>query len=145
MIRTFPLSMACLLGALAAPPPLAAQTTLGAEAQAQAPQSIVLYFDMGSAVIRPSDVALLDQAARLYRDGNPIVMVLTGATDSVGLPEANLRISQLRTASVLRGLVARGLPAERFQLHAKAESEPAVPTAPGVAEPRNRRVEIRWR
>lgn len=135
----------CLLGALAMPHLTAAQTTLGAEAQAQAPQSLVLYFDTGSAAIRPSDVAVLDQAARLYRDGNPIVMVLTGATDSVGSPEVNLRISQLRTASVLHGLVARGLPAERFQLLAKGESEPAVPTAAGVAEPQNRRVEIRWR
>lgn len=145
MTLRFALGVAGLIGLLAMPGPSAAQTTLGQEAQSQAPQSLVLYFGSGSAAIRASDAALLDQAARLYRDGHPIVMVLTGATDAVGSPEANLRISQQRTASVLRGLVARGIPAERFQLLAKGESEPAVPSAPGVAEERNRRVEIRWR
>lgn len=145
MIRSLAFGVACVLGGLATSDPVAAQTTLGAEAQDQAPQSLVLYFDTGSATVRPSDIPVLDQAARLYRDGNPIIMVLTGGADAVGPPELNLRISQQRTASVLRGLVARGLPAERFQLLAKGESEPAVPAAADVAEQQNRRAEIRWR
>lgn len=136
---------AALLGVLAAPLPLLAQTPPAPAAKAEAPQSLVLLFGTGSAAIRPADVALLDQAARLYRDGHPIVMVLIGSTDAVGPPETNLRVSQQRTASVLRGLVSRGIPAERFQLVAKGESELAVPTAPGQAEEQNRRVEIRWR
>ncbi len=134
-----------LLALLASAVPVMGQTNLGQEAQAEAPKSLVLYFGPGSASVRSNDTAVLDQAARLYRDGHPIIMVLTGSTDAVGSPEANLRISQARTAAVLRGLVSRGIPAERFQLLAKGESEPAVPTPPGVAEAQNRRVEIRWR
>ena len=134
-----------LLALLASAAPAAAQTKLGQEAQIEAPKSLVLYFGPGSTAVRPNDVTLLDQAARLYRDGRPIIMVLTGGTDAVGPPEANLRISQARTAAVLRGLVARGIPAERFQLLAKGESEPTIPASPGVAEAQNRRVEIRWR
>ncbi len=145
MIHRLSSPTAGLLALLATASPLAAQTTLGQEAQAEAPKSLVLYFGLGSTAVRPSDVALLDQAARLYRDGHPIIMVLTGGTDAVGSPEVNLRISQARTASVLHGLVSRGIPAERFQLLAKGESEPAVPAPPGVAEAQNRRVEIRWR
>ena len=142
----YPSSLAAgLLALLVAAAPVAAQTSLGQEAQVEAPKSLVLYFGPGSTAIRPTDVALLDQAARLYRDGHPIIMVLTGGTDAVGSPEVNLRISQERTATVLRGLVSRGIPAERFQLLAKGESEPAVPTQPGIAEAQNRRVEIRWR
>ena len=56
-------------------------------------------------------------------------MILTGGTDTVVSPECNLRVAQNRTAAVLRGLVARGIPAERFQLLAKGETDLAVPTA----------------
>jgi outer membrane protein OmpA-like peptidoglycan-associated protein len=45
---------------------------------------------------------------------------------------------------VLRGLVSRGIPTERFQILAKGETD-SVAAVPGVAEPRNRRVEITWR
>ena len=72
-------------------------------------------------------------------------MTITGATDSVGTAEQNLVLSQQRANSVLRGLLARGLPAERCQILAKGETNPTVPTARGVAEAQNRRVEISWR
>ena len=145
MIHRLSAPAAGLLALLASAAPVAGQTNLGQEAQAEAPKSLVLYFDPGSTAIRHGDSALLDQAARLYRDGHPIIMVLTGGTDAVGSPEANLRISQARTATVLRGLVSRGIPAERFQLLAKGESEPTIPSPPGVTQAQNRRVEIRWR
>jgi outer membrane protein OmpA-like peptidoglycan-associated protein len=114
-------------------------------APSAAPSSLLLYFDLGSAEVRPTDVAVLDQASRLYRDGKPLVMVITGSTDAVGTAEGNLRLSQRRAEAVLRGLVARGIPPERFQILAKGQTEPAVPTAPGSAEPGNRRAEITWR
>lgn len=112
---------------------------------AAAPEALVLHFDLGSSAVREQDRAVLDQASRLYRDGHPVVMIVSGSADSVGSPEANLLISQQRASVVLRGLVARGIPAERFQLLAKGETDPAVPERQGVAQPENRRVEIRWR
>ncbi len=114
-------------------------------APSAAPNSLVFYFDVGSAKVRAQDVALLDKASRLYRDGKPLVMVVTGSTDAVGTAAGNLRLSQHRADVVLRGLVARGTPIERFQILAKGETEPPVPTAPGAAEPGNRRAELTWR
>ena len=128
--------------------PLAAALALPAgaalsqeSAPSAAPSSLVFYFDAGSAKVRSKDVALFDQASRLYQDGKP----LTGSTDSVGTAAGNLRLSQERAGAVLRGLVARGIPTERFQILAKGATEPPVPTAPGAAEPRNRRAELTWR
>jgi hypothetical protein len=46
-----------------------AQTTT-ASPEAAAPDSLVVYFDSGSSAVRPGDEAVLDQASRLYRDGN---------------------------------------------------------------------------
>ena len=136
-------------GADGAPPASTGQAPITAAAQSRLEAGfqgpLVLHFNSGSTSVRPQDDALLDQASRLYREGHPLAMILTGGTDAVGSPEGNLRISQERTAAVLRGLVARGIPAERFQLLAKGESDPVVPTTPGTAQAENRRVEIRWR
>ena len=121
-----------------------AQTPPPAEA-AKAPASLVVYFDTGSASIDAKGAALLDQASRLYRDGKPILMTLTGATDKVGKATPNLLLSQRRALAVFDGLVARGIPAERFEIVAKGETDAAVQTPDGVAERRNRQVEITWR
>ena len=129
-----------LLGGVAyaqTPPPATDQSS------AAKPATLALYFDTGSATIRRQDLAVLDQASRLYTDGKPTVMILTGSTDGVGQALPNLRLSQQRALAVLAQLVARGIPAERFQILAKGSSEPAVP-AGGGAEPRDRRVEIAW-
>jgi outer membrane protein OmpA-like peptidoglycan-associated protein len=122
------------------------QTNVAATTPASsAPSSLLLYFNPGSATVRPKDVALLDQASRLYREGKPIVMIVSGSTDSTGSPAVNLRLSQRRANNVLQGLVSRGIPVERFQVIAKGETDLLVPTPPGVSEERNRRVEITWR
>jgi outer membrane protein OmpA-like peptidoglycan-associated protein len=119
--------------------------TPAAPAATKGPESVVLHFDLGSAAIRAQDEALLDQASRLYRDGNPIVMIVTGSADTVGQPDVNLALSQQRADAVLRGLTARGIPIGRFQLVAKGETDLAVATEDDVPEERNRRVEITWR
>lgn len=109
------------------------------------PDSLAVYFDTGSAAIRPQDVAVLDQASRIYTDGKPTVMILTATTDAVGSPIRNLRLSQQRALAVVNQLVARGIPAERFQILAKGLTDPTVPDPPGTPEPRDRRVDIGWR
>jgi OOP family OmpA-OmpF porin len=110
-----------------------------------APSSLILHFDPGSAAVRPQDVALLDQASRFYRAGNPIVMIVTGSADATGSAAVNLRLSQQRANNVLQGLVSRGIPVERFQVIAKGQTDPVVPTPSETSEERNRRVEITWR
>jgi outer membrane protein OmpA-like peptidoglycan-associated protein len=128
-------------------PPAAAKTDVAkTDAAAPAePAPLVVYFDMGSTAIRNEDKAVLDHASRAYNEGKPIVMILTGTADRTGDAAVNLEISQLRAAAVLKGLIARGIPADRFQVLAKGETELPVPTNPGVAEAQNRRVEITWR
>jgi len=142
------------LAALAAPPaaaPAPATPTAGATpadsapAEAAKPDPLVIYFDSGSATVPEKGLAVLDHASRLYRDGNPIVMIITGSTDSTGSADRNLLLSEQRDQAVLRGLVARGIPTERFQLLAKGETDPHVTGSKGTAEPENRRVEITWR
>ena len=53
--------------------------------------------------------------------------------------------SERSPSAVVRCMIARGIPAERTQILAKGETNPAVPAERGVPEPQNRRVEITWR
>jgi outer membrane protein OmpA-like peptidoglycan-associated protein len=116
-----------------------------AQSAPAAPAPLVIFFDTGSSTIRNEDRAVLDHASRAYNEGKPIVMILTGTADRTGNAEVNLEISQRRAAAVLKGLLARGIPADRFQVLAKGETELPVPINSGVAELQNRRVEITWR
>ena len=148
-ILSFVLAASCLAASAAADAadsstPAAKTDAPKAEAAA-APAPLVVYFDLGSTAIRNEDKAVLDHASRAFNEGKPIVMILTGTADRTGDAAVNLEISQLRAAAVLKGLIARGIPADRFQVLAKGETELPVPTNPGVAEVQNRRVEITWR
>lgn len=125
--------------------PLLVAILLGnATAYAQ-PAPLVILFSAGSSALRPQDKAVLDRASRAYNEGQPIVMIHTGTSDRVGGARMNLTLSQRRATAVLTGLLDRGIPADRFQVLAKGETELPVPTKQGIAEARNRSVEISWR
>jgi len=128
----------------AASPPATSDTNASSIAVA-APEKLAVFFSSGSASIRKQDLAVLDRASRVYTEGKPIVMILTATTDSVGSPFKNLRLSQRRALVVLTELVARGIPAERFQFLAKGAPAPSSADATDVPELRDRRVEIAWR
>ena len=151
--KTVLASVAALVASLAAGQTLAQQAPESAPAAAPSPavpdaakpEPLVVYFDLGSATVRTQDLAVLDKASRLYTEAKPLVMIVSGATDATGPAQLNLDLSQKRAQAVLKGLVARGIPPERFQVLAKGGTEPTVATPAGVEEQRNRRVEIAWR
>ena len=111
----------------------------------EAPESLYVYFTTGSATVGADQRAALDQAARLFRDGDPIVMILAGGADTVGPADVNLDLSLARATAVADGLAARGIPVERLQVLGRGNSELTVPTDDGVDERENRVVEITWR
>ena len=120
----------------------AAQTVPATE---QEQDSLKIYFGSGSARIDADQEATLDQAARLFREGSPIVMIATGGADTVGAPEGNLDLSIKRAQAVVDGLTARGIPVERLQILGRGVTDLPVETGVGVDNPENRVVEITWR
>ena len=69
-------------------------------------------------------------------------VVVVGHTDLTGTDQINDALGQRRADFVKRQLVARGVPAENIEAISRGMRDPVVPTARGVAEARNRRVEI---
>ncbi len=125
--------------------PVSAPAPGGAAEGATPAGKLVLLFGTGQSALGPQNEAILDKASRLYREGRPIIMIVSGGTDSVGNATANLLLSQQRANAVARGLLARGIPADRTQILAKGETNPPVQAAQGTPEAQNRRVEITWR
>src|ERR1700744_5752970 len=107
---------AFLLGATGLAMAQTATPATSAPAAAQAPTSLSVYFDYGSSSLTPKEQATLDEATRIFNDGKPIVMIITGMADATGAPAPNLILSQKRADIVFQGLVERGLPPDRFQI-----------------------------
>lgn len=108
-------------------------------------EPLSIRFPTGAASVPADGTSTLDEAARLFRAGNPIVMIVTGGADTVGDPQMNLALSVARAQSVADGLVARGIPADRLQVLGRGTTELPVDTDTGTAEEANRVVEISWR
>jgi outer membrane protein OmpA-like peptidoglycan-associated protein len=65
-----------------------------------------------------------------------------GYTDLSGTVAYNQKLSVRRAQTVQTELERDGVPAGEISIHGYGESNPLVPTAVGVREPQNRRVEI---
>jgi outer membrane protein OmpA-like peptidoglycan-associated protein len=69
-------------------------------------------------------------------------VVVVGHTDTTGTPQSNAELGLRRANAVRSLLVAAGLTLSTIDIRSHGEAELLVPTADGVFEPKNRRVEI---
>ena len=114
-------------------------------AQPVAPAQFTLYFVEGRDEFTEESKRLLDGIfAEIARRPVPDVLVV-GHTDKVGSDPVNDALSRQRADVVRNALLQRGIAADKIVAIGRGKREPIVPTADGVAEPRNRRVEIQVR
>jgi outer membrane protein OmpA-like peptidoglycan-associated protein len=85
---------------------------------------------------------IVHQAADAYRAGGSVQIQVTGYTDRSGSPGYNQRLSERRASAVAGALASLGVPREQMAVSGRGENDNRVPTADGVREPQNRRVEI---
>jgi outer membrane protein OmpA-like peptidoglycan-associated protein len=124
-----------------------ARAAFGAALAALPPRAVsfTLYFREGTDEFAPESAGQVGEVlAEIARRPAPEVVV-TGHTDRVGSVAFNDALSLQRAERVRQALVQQGVAADRIQVVGRGEREPLVPTADEVAEPRNRRVEIRVR
>lgn len=69
-------------------------------------------------------------------------ITVTGHADKSGSNEYNIGLSQRRAQAVASLLASSGVPSGSITTDARGEEQPRVPTADGVREAQNRRVEI---
>lgn len=124
----------------APPPPMPA--AMPAPPPPPAARVFIVFFDWDKDVITPEGERVIQQAAEAYRSGAPVQLQVTGYTDRSGSPAYNQRLSERRANNVARALTALGVPRNEMAVSGRGENDNRVPTANGVREPQNRRVEI---
>ncbi len=134
----------CSLLALAAcvpapPPPPPPAPIAGAPVGARV---FTVYFDWNRSSVEPSGMAILQQAAAVYKAGGVVTVQVTGYTDTSGSVRYNQRLSERRAQQVAHILVGMGVPPQAVAFGGAGENNLAVPTPDGVREPRNRRVTV---
>jgi outer membrane protein OmpA-like peptidoglycan-associated protein len=129
------------------PTPEEIQQMFGDVAQAKPapPMSFTVYFGTaGDDVTTESAPVMQEVFAEISRRVYPEVTVI-GHTDRVGTVERNDALSSRRARKVRDYLIKHGVAADAVGTAGRGEREPLVPTDEGVAEPKNRRVEINIR
>ena len=111
-------------------------------AHPEAPSVYLLYFEPNSSQLTAESAELVAKIMDRIREGNSSDISVVGHADSVGSREVNKKISTERARSVSEKLVALGAPAAAIEVDSYGMENPLIPTPPGVAEPKNRRVEV---
>jgi OOP family OmpA-OmpF porin len=124
-----------------APPPVAAPPAPPAPPMV-ARKVFLVFFDWDRDTITPEGMAIVQQAAGAFRAGGPVTIQVTGYTDRSGSPGYNQRLSERRANNVANAMVRLGVPRNQMAVGGRGENDNRVPTADGVREPQNRRVEI---
>jgi iron complex outermembrane receptor protein len=127
---------------LGAPAPAAAYVPPPAQAPMAAPKSYLVFFDFNKSDLTPQAVTIVDQAAHNAGPAKVTQLTVTGHTDTVGSDAYNMRLSRRRAESVAAQLEKDGIPSSEIAIVAKGKRDLLVPTADGVKEPQNRRVQI---
>jgi OOP family OmpA-OmpF porin len=129
-----------------APPPPPPSVVVPAAAPAPPPPAMsrdfLIFFDWDKDTITPAGVQIVQQAADAWKSGAPVQIQVVGYTDRSGSPGYNQRLSERRANNVATALGGLGVPREQMAVSGRGENDNRVPTAPGVREPQNRRVEI---
>jgi iron complex outermembrane receptor protein len=116
------------------PPPVVAPSP--------APKSYLVFFDFNKSDLTPQAVTIVDQAAHNAGPAKVTKLEVTGHTDTVGSDAYNMRLSRRRAESVAAQLEKDGIPSSEIAIFAKGKHDLLIPTADGVKEPQNRRVQI---
>lgn len=104
--------------------------------------SYIVFFEWNRASLSKSGTKVVSDVIDSLAGQEGYEIVLNGHTDTTGLERFNLTLSKKRAETVAKALEKGGIDKESIKIFAFGESDPRVPTADGVDEPQNRRVEI---
>jgi OmpA-OmpF porin, OOP family len=128
-----------------APVPVAAPAPAPAPVATPAPapaRTYLVFFDWDKADLTAKAKSIIADAAQASTQVQTTQIAVNGYTDLSGTAAYNQKLSVRRAESVAAELVRDGVQRNEIDIMGFGESNPLVPTAKGVREPQNRRVEI---
>ena len=111
-------------------------------AQPQRSASFTLYFVEGSDELTEDSKRVLESVFADLRQRKVADVLVVGHTDTVGTDQFNDALARQRAETIRAALIVRGVAPSDVVATGRGKRELLVPTPDGVAEPRNRRVEI---
>jgi OOP family OmpA-OmpF porin len=140
-VHTITVGFAYAFGAPPPPPEQAAPMPVAAPAPAPA-RTYLVFFDWDRSDLTQRARQIIAEAASASTHVETTKIAVDGYTDLSGTAAYNQRLSVRRAMSVQAELIRDGVARGEISIHGFGESNPLVPTAQGVREPQNRRVEI---
>ena len=115
------------------------------EAQPKRPKSYIANFIYGTDKISPDSLSEVEKMKADLKTRKIPEITVIGHTDMAGSDKYNDTLS-LKRAMVMRNiLINQGINPSQIEVAGRGKREPLIPTADGVKEPKNRRVEINIR
>jgi outer membrane protein OmpA-like peptidoglycan-associated protein len=112
-------------------------------APAPAPaRTYLVFFDWDKADLTDRAKQIIGEAAQNSSHVQLTRIEVNGYTDTSGTPAYNQKLSIARAQNVASELVRDGVPQNEIVTQGFGDTHLLVPTAAGVREPQNRRVEI---
>ncbi|HVM77900.1 MAG TPA: autotransporter domain-containing protein, partial [Stellaceae bacterium] len=137
--------MAGLKLSFGAPAPLPPKVAPAAQPAPPPPPTarlFIVYFDFNKSDLTADGQKVVDQAVATFKQTGSVQVKIDGYTDLAGTQAYNLGLSKKRADIVRAAMVKGGVPANSIVEAWHGKENPAVPTADGVREARNRRAEI---
>jgi len=105
-------------------------------------RTYLVFFDWDKSNLTDRARQIVAEAAQASTHVSYTRIMVNGYTDLSGTPQYNQGLSVRRAQTVAAELVRLGVPKTSIDIRGFGETHPLVPTAKGVREPQNRRVEI---
>lgn len=115
------------------------------DVQPARPFTYTLFFITAMTQLTPQSSASLHEVRQKIKSFPAAQVSVIGHTDRVGNDVENDVLSLKRAVAIRDMLIQTGIPKEAIEVVGRGEREPLVRTADGVAEDKNRRVEIKLR
>ena len=104
--------------------------------------NFTLYFNENSQELTEDSKAVFEHVLTDIKERKVVDIVVVGHTDAVGTNTFNDELARKRADAIRAALIARGIAPSDVVAVGRGKRELLVPTADGVSEARNRRVEI---
>jgi len=101
-----------------------------------------IHFEYNKDIIRSESFPILDAVAEIMKQNPKLEIEIQGHTDNKGTPAYNQRLSDRRSASVMKALTQRGIASSRLRSKGYGQTQPIVPNDTEQNRALNRRVQF---
>jgi outer membrane protein OmpA-like peptidoglycan-associated protein len=99
-------------------------------------------FQLGNAAIKPESYDVLDQIVAAMAENEDYILLVYGHTDSIGVVEDNIQLSEKRANAVKEYIEQKGIAADRVIAKGFGDARPVASNATEEGRAKNRRVEF---